>query len=285
MYDWNALWHLHQDYRTAYGLADRDINQLADALGGKLLKSARDSHDLAVYDTGSSYTLLRHDDGLQLLTLEKQQLFDIAIRLVTADEGQALALPYLEVLVDNLATEEEAIWRAEVQCSEDGELVANGELLSPDTPPAMPLAVSFAANPQFVRALNDCWQESAEAITLDAAAWFNAEALEDQPAEPPLDARIQEMCDRYAEIIRREQALLSRRFSDNELRLLADVLRSTRFETAESCRGLWLAVESRVLHDELDRQYEVDGEALLERLKALGYTQEVALIEALSPVR
>ena len=104
MYDWNALWHLHQDYRTAYGLADRDINQLADALGGKLLKSARDSHDLAVYDTGSSYTLLRHDDGLQLLTLEKQQLFDIAIRLVTADEGQALALPYLEVLVDNLAS-------------------------------------------------------------------------------------------------------------------------------------------------------------------------------------
>ncbi len=285
MYDWNALWHLHQDYRTAYGLADRDINQLADALGGKLLKSARDSHDLAVYDTGSSYTLLRHDDGLQLVTLEKQQLFDIAIRLVTADEGQALALPYLEVLVDNLATEEEAIWRAEVQCSEDGELVANGELLSPDTPPAMQLAVSFAANPQFARALHDSWQESAEAITLDAAAWFNAEALEDQPAEPPLDARIQEMCDRYAEIIRREQALLSRRFSDNELRLVADVLRSTRFETAESCRGLWLAVESRVLHDELDRQYEVDGEALLERLKTLGYTQEVALIEALSPVR
>jgi len=40
-----------------------------------------------------------------------------------------------------------------------------------------------------------------------------------------------------------------------------------------------------VLHDELDRQYEVDGEALLERLKTLGYTQEVALIEALSPVR
>ena len=123
------------------------------------------------------------------------------------------------------------------------------------------------------------------AVALAAAAWFNAEALEDQPAEPPLDARIQEMCDRYAEIIRREQALLSRRFSDNELRLVADVLRSTRFETAESCRGLWLAVESRVLHDELDRQYEVDGEALLERLKTLGYTQEVALIEALSPVR
>lgn len=285
MYDWNALWHVHQDYRTGYGIADADINQLADALGGKLLKSARDSHDLAVYDTGKHYTLLRHDQGLQLLTLDKQHLFDIAIRLVTADEGQALALPYLEVLVDNLATEEEGIWRAEVHCNDNGELLANGELLSPDSPPAIQLALSFAANPSFTQALQESWQESAEAITLDAAAWFNAEALESQPAEPPLDARIQEMCDRYAEIIRREQALLSRRFSDNELRLVADVLRSTRFETAESCRGLWLAVESRILHEELDQRYEVDGDALLQRLKDLGYTQEVALIEALSPAR
>ena len=149
----------------------------------------------------------------------------------------------------------------------------------------MAFNLSFAANPQFTQALQQAWQEAAESITLDAAAWYNAEALEDAPAEPPLDARIQEMCDRYAEIIRREQAMLSRRFSDNELRVVAEVLRSTRFETAESCRGLWLAVESRILHDELDQKHQADGDALLERLKALSYTQEVALIEALSPVQ
>lgn len=285
MYDWNALWHAHLDYRTSYGAPDNDINQLASQLNGILSKSARDAHDLAVYDTGSSYTLLRHDNGLQIMTLAKQHLFDIAIRLVTADEGQALALPYLEVLVDNLATEEEGIWRAEVSCTEDGELAANGALLHPDEPPAMAFNLSFAANPQFTQALQQAWQEAAESITLDAAAWYNAEALEDAPAEPPLDARIQEMCDRYAEIIRREQAMLSRRFSDNELRVVAEVLRSTRFETAESCRGLWLAVESRILHDELDQKHQADGDALLERLKALSYTQEVALIEALSPVQ
>ena len=284
MYDWNALWHIHDNYRTGYVRPEADINQLAEELQGKLIKTARDARDLAVYDTGDDYTLLRHDNGLQMLRLPKHHLFDIGVRLVTADEGQSLALPYLEVLVDNLATGEEAAWRGEVQCSDAGALSVNGETLSPDTPPAMQFALSFKDEPRFASALQEAWQEAAEHITLDAAAWFNAEALEHAPEEPPLDARIQQMCDRYAEIIRREQALLSRRFSDEELHLVAEVLRGVHFDSAESCRGLWLAVEARILHDELDRKHQLDGEALLEKLRGLGYTQEVALIEALSPV-
>ncbi|MFC3531193.1 hypothetical protein ACFOLG_03270 [Vogesella facilis] len=285
MYDWNALWHVHDDYRTGYAGPAADINQLADELGGKLLKSARDEHDLAVYDTGDAYTLLRHDNGLQMLSLAKRHLFDIGVRLVTTDEGQPLALPYLEVLVDNLATGEEAVWRGEVGCNAAGELETGGETLSADTPPSMQFQLSFSNEARFHAALQEAWQEAAEHITLDAAAWFNAEALEDAPAEPPLDARIQQMCDRYAEIIRREQAMLSRRFADAELHLVAEVLRGVHFDGAESCRGLWLAVEARILHDELDHKYKVDGEALLDKLRLLGYTQEVALIEALAPVQ
>ncbi|SCK25308.1 hypothetical protein [Vogesella sp. LIG4] len=285
MYDWNALWHVHDKHRGGYRTPDADINQLADELQGKLLKSARDEHDLAVYDTGDDYTLLRHDNGLQMLRVAKHHLFDIGVRLVTADEGQALALPYLEVLVDNLATGEEAVWRGEVHCNDEGALSVNGETLRLDMPPRMQFDLPFKDEARFAAALQEAWQDAAEHTTLDAAAWFNAEALEHAPEEAPLDARIQQMCDRYAEIIRREQALLSRRFSDAELHLVAEVLRGVHFESAESCRGLWLAVEARVLHDELDHKYKVDGEALLEKLRALGYTQEVALIEALSPVQ
>lgn len=284
MYDWNALWHQHSAYRTGYVKADADINQLADALGATLIKPAKGEHDLAVYDAGESFTLLRHDNGLQLLQLAKRHLFDIGVRLVTFDEGQALALPYLEVLVDNLATGEADAWRAEVHCNEEGELSVEGEPLLLDTPPAMQFSLPCASEPRFATAMAEAWQDAAEGITLDAAAWFNADALEQQGDELPLDARIQQMCDRYAEIIRREQALLSRRFDDEELKLIASVLRNVRFETAESCRGLWLVIESRILHDELDQQFGLDGEQLLEKLKQLNYTQEVALIEALSPV-
>ena len=62
---------------------------LAPELGASLHRAARNPHDIAVYDHGDHYSLLRHDQGLQLLRLEKRVLFDIAIRLVTADEGQA----------------------------------------------------------------------------------------------------------------------------------------------------------------------------------------------------
>lgn len=286
MYDWNALWHTHAGKQQRFASETLDINQLAPELGASLHRAARNPHDIAVYDHGDHYSLLRHDQGLQLLRLEKRVLFDIAIRLVTADEGQPLALPYLEVLVDNLATGEAGNWRAEVHCNEDGELLANDVLLQHEQPPAMDWPeLSFADDARFATALRDSWQEAAEAVTLDAAAWFNAEALEQHATEPPLDARIQQMCERYAEIVRREQALLSRQFSDEELLLIAEVLRGVTFESAESCRGLWLAVENRLLQDELDRKHGVDGAALLRQLQQLSYTQEVALIEALAPAQ
>lgn len=284
MYDWNALWHAHQAHLQQLASQQLDVNQLAAELDAELRHPARNLHDVATYDAGDHFLLLRHDNGLQMLKLDKRQLFDIGIRLVTDDEGQPYALPYLEVLIDNLATGEEAIWRAEVDCSDDGELLANGEILEAERIPAIALPpLSFIDDSRFHHALQQAWQEAADGITLDAAAWFNTEALEDAELDTPLDARIQQMCDRYAEIIRREQALLSRRFDDAELMLIAEVLRGVSFETADSCRGLWLAVESRILHDELDRKHEVDGEALLAKLKQLGYTQEVALIEALAP--
>lgn len=284
MYDWNALWHAHAGHRHSFDSSSPDINLLAAELGESLRHSARDNHDIAVYESSHHYTLLRHDQGLQLLRLDKHALFDIGIRLVTADEGQPLTLPYLEVLIDNLATGEDASWRAEISCNADGELIANDALLQSDLPPAMVWpTLSFANDPRFAIALQQSWQDAAEGITLDAAAWFNTEALEQMADEPPLDARIQQMCERYAEIIRREQAALSRQFSDDALHLIAEVLRGITFESAESCRGLWLAVESRLLQDELDQKHGVDGDALLRQLQQLSYAQEVALIEALTP--
>ena len=33
-----------------------------------------------------------------------------------------------------------------------------------------------------------------------------------------------------------------------------------RFDDAAACRGVWLAVEARIIEEELDQQWKVDGE-------------------------
>ena len=84
-------------------------------------------------------------------------------------------------------------------------------------------------------------------------------------------------CDRYLEILRREGELPS--FSKAEWELLREVLPRIPREPAMSLRGLWRHVQNV---DQIDRRAErlkVDVPGLIDRLKALSFVQEVALIE------
>lgn len=288
MYDWNALWHEHEAYRTGYAVQHNDANQLADALSAQLIKPAADIDDVAVYDSGDRYLLAGHQDGLQLLDIAKHSLFDITLRFVTEDEDQDIAPPYVEIHVDNLATEEQAVWRAAVSRDEEGRIWVGKRSLDENVIPAMPFdELSFTDNARFREELARVWHEDLPQLKPALEAWFQHGALsapDEEPAHYGDAARVQQICDRYAEIVRREQALLSRQFSDPELHLIAQVLKGVSFDDAAACRGVWLAVEARIIEEELDQQWKVDGEKLLAKMKALSYAQEVALIEALSPL-
>jgi hypothetical protein len=289
MYDWDALWHEHTGYRTGYTGEKNDLNELADELSGTLVHPAKDEAGVAVYDSGDSYVLVGHGDGLQILDIPKHALFDITLRFVTEDEDADTSLPYVEILVDNLATGDEAAWRGAVTQGDDGAPLVAGCSLRSTIPPDMPFTeLSFSRGERFRATLLQLWQEDIPQLKPLMDAWFKGEKalVMDSNSQPlPEDARTREMLERYAEIIHREQAVLSRLFSDNELHLIAEVLRDIHFESAASCRGVWLAVEARLIHDELDRELEVDAQSLLTRMKALSFAQEVALIEALSPLR
>ncbi|UTH73615.1 hypothetical protein [Chromobacterium sp. IIBBL 290-4] len=289
MYDWNALWHEHEAYRTGYDIQHNDANELADALSAKLIHPAPHPEEVAVYEKDDRFILAGHNDGLQLLEVMKHGLFDITLRFIGEDEGQNTPLPYVELHVDNLATEEQAVWRGEVKLDDEGRVWVGKRTLNEGVLPAMPFDdLSFTDNAQFREALAQVWHEDLPQLRPLIEAWFqHGSALppQDEPAHYGDGERVQQICDRYAEIVRREQAALSRLFSDDELRLIAHVIAGIHFDSAASCRGVWLAVEARIIEDELDQQFQIDGEAMLGKLKGLSYAQEVALIEALSPLQ
>lgn len=90
--------------------------------------------------------------------------------------------------------------------------------------------------------------------------------------------RVNVIGDRYSEILRRER--IERRFSDAEWCALRDMLNGTISEPAELIRGsLQMAWEDSI-EDGLAVKWGVDASLLQEKLVALTYVQEVAVIEA-----
>ncbi|AXK40358.1 hypothetical protein [Crenobacter cavernae] len=282
MYDWNALWHENAGFRTGSDLTQEDLNGLEDALSATLFKAARDETDVAVYETPDRFILLGYQDGLQMLEVAKHTLFDLTLRVVTEDEGQGMAPPYLEALIDNLATGESGEWRGVLTLNPDGIALVNGQALSPELLPDMLFPeLAFTQTPHFRDQLAGRWREelTAELPMIEAALSGGADEGSADVGLPP--ARMQQIYDRYAEMVRREQANLSRVFTDAELQLVAALFKGVTFESAASCRGLWLVVEAQLIDQEPDRELQVDALALLEKMKGLSYAQEVALIEGL----
>jgi hypothetical protein len=282
MYDWTALWDEHAAEQGPLA-GVQDINGLAERLAAKLIEPAGADVPLAVYETAASYILVGVEAGqVQQLALVKRDLFDLTLRFVTEDEGQELALPYLEIIADNIATGESEAWRATVTLDEQGRPWAARRMLAEQLMPAFEFdTLSFTDAGSFREALRSLWIDTVPQLVSHIVGWFGGEG-EDGVAPIHDDARTREMLERYAEIVRHEQAALGRRFVDAELRLVAEVLHGIRFDSAASCRGLWLAVEARLIDEELDRKWKIDGDALLEKLKGLSYAQEVSLIEGLT---
>lgn len=88
--------------------------------------------------------------------------------------------------------------------------------------------------------------------------------------------RINQIADRYAEILRRNQPSLS----EPEWNLIRDSLNGTLHEPAAMIGGVWQGVEDS-LADGLGAKWGVDGPELVRKLRGLSFAQEVALVEAI----
>ncbi|WP_236213437.1 hypothetical protein [Metapseudomonas otitidis] len=90
--------------------------------------------------------------------------------------------------------------------------------------------------------------------------------------------RVNVIGDRYAEILRRER--IERLFDEAELNALRELLNGTVNEPAELIRGSLRMSWEDAIEDGLAEKWGLDGPATLQKLSALTYVQEVALVEA-----
>lgn len=90
--------------------------------------------------------------------------------------------------------------------------------------------------------------------------------------------RVNVIGDRYAEILRRER--VEKLFSDAQWNALRDMLNGTICEPAEVIRGSLNMGWEDSLEDGIAEKWDVDPAAMQQKLAALTYVQEVAIIEA-----
>jgi hypothetical protein len=93
-----------------------------------------------------------------------------------------------------------------------------------------------------------------------------------------VSARINAIGDRYAEIMRRAQ--IEKRFSEPEWNLLRDSLNGVYKQPASQIARLWHGIEDSIELDGLADKWEVNGEALLAKLRGLSFVEEVAAVES-----
>lgn len=92
-----------------------------------------------------------------------------------------------------------------------------------------------------------------------------------------LSGEINKFVDRYAETVRRHRGV-EKRFSEEELNALRDVANGWIAEPAATIAG-GLAIELEdSLPDGIAAKWEIDADALLAKLRALPYADELALV-------
>jgi hypothetical protein len=84
------------------------------------------------------------------------------------------------------------------------------------------------------------------------------------------------IADRYCETVRRSTPDLTQ----DEWMLIFDSLNGVVLtDSAQSVAGLWGGIEDSIELDGLDEKWSVDGQALVEKLRALDYPQQVAIAD------
>lgn len=92
-----------------------------------------------------------------------------------------------------------------------------------------------------------------------------------------ISGRLGTICDRYAEIMRR--ARIAQRFEESELNALRDCCNGTWFAPAQLVDGAVLANFEDSLVDDLAEKWGIDAAVTADKLRALTYSDQVALVE------
>lgn len=90
--------------------------------------------------------------------------------------------------------------------------------------------------------------------------------------------RVNQVLDRYAEILRRER--IEKLFTDAQWNALRDLLNGTLSEPAELIRGSLAMSWEDSIEDGIAEKWDVDPQSMQQKLAALTYVQEVAIVEA-----
>lgn len=94
-----------------------------------------------------------------------------------------------------------------------------------------------------------------------------------------VSARLRDVCDRYAEIIRR--ARIEQRFTEAEINALREACAGLSFTPARAIDGVILASFKEALKEALAERHGIDADATAKKLRKLSYVEQVALIELL----
>lgn len=102
------------------------------------------------------------------------------------------------------------------------------------------------------------------------------EAMANNGGGTGVSHRLAQIGDRYLEILRRTPLP---DLSEAEMQALRDVNNGTWHEPATVIRGtLWIGVDDS-LPDGLSEKWQIDSAALVAKLRAMSYVQEVKLVE------
>lgn len=86
--------------------------------------------------------------------------------------------------------------------------------------------------------------------------------------------------DRYFALLARSLAEWRSQLSNAECALILDATNGTMFADTFSLSHLWAEIADAVSLDGLDRKWSVDGQALVEKIRASGMIGQAALIDA-----
>lgn len=92
--------------------------------------------------------------------------------------------------------------------------------------------------------------------------------------------RVSRMLDRYFAILTSARRNLRKLLSDKEIALILDSLNGIAHWDTYSIQLTWAGVSDSIEMDGLDRKWEIDGPALVAKLKALDYAHAVTLVDA-----
>lgn len=120
-------------------------------------------------------------------------------------------------------------------------------------------------------------------ITISEAALKEIEARSESSSDITIAGRstiISRDLERYYESLKYERQMLRDKLSTAEVSLILDTLNGLLMSDPFTIRLLWANVHDAIGMDSLDKKWEVDGPALVRKLKGLDYISLCALTDA-----